>query len=112
MQVTFLKGHIWYINVASFAHAYTKDIIFSQYFFLIFLIGIVEPNWVHSAMLPLIGLLCQPRVIMMKEKLVKWLAGKTEVLGENLPTPVPLCPQKPHMLPEREPGPTRWEASV
>jgi hypothetical protein len=30
--------------------------------------------------------LCQPRVIMMMEKLVEWwLAGETEVLGENLP---------------------------
>jgi hypothetical protein len=32
----------------------------------------------------------------MMEKLVEWLAGETEVLGENLP-PVPLCPpQTPH----------------
>jgi hypothetical protein len=31
------------------------------------------------------GLLCQPRVIMMMEKLVEWLAGETEVLGGNLP---------------------------
>jgi hypothetical protein len=31
------------------------------------------------------GLLCQPRVIMIMEKLVEWLAGETEVLGENLP---------------------------
>jgi hypothetical protein len=39
------------------------------------------------------GLLCQPRVIMMMEKLVEWLAGETEVLGENLS----LCPpQTPH----------------
>jgi hypothetical protein len=30
------------------------------------------------------GLLCQPRVIMM-EKLVESLSGKSEVLGENLP---------------------------
>jgi hypothetical protein len=29
--------------------------------------------------------LCQARVIMMMEKLVEWLAGETEVLGENLP---------------------------
>jgi hypothetical protein len=41
---------------------------------LIFLIGIVgvESNWVHSALRPPIGLLCQPRVIMMMEKLVEW----------------------------------------
>jgi hypothetical protein len=31
------------------------------------------------------GLLCQPRVIMMMEKLVEWLARETKVLGENLP---------------------------
>jgi hypothetical protein len=29
--------------------------------------------------------LCQPRVIMIMEKSVEWLAGETEVLGENLP---------------------------
>jgi hypothetical protein len=45
-------------------------------------------------------LLCRPRVIMMMEKLVEWLAGETEVLGENLP----------HMLLESEPGPPRCEA--
>jgi hypothetical protein len=33
---------------------------------------------------------------MIMEKSVEWLAGETEVLGENLP-PVPLCPpQTPH----------------
>jgi hypothetical protein len=32
------------------------------------------------------GLSCQPRVMMMMmQKLVEWLAGETEVLGENLP---------------------------
>jgi hypothetical protein len=37
------------------------------------LIGIVggEPNWLHSALRPQIGLLCQTRVIMMMEKLVE-----------------------------------------
>jgi hypothetical protein len=46
---------------------------------------------------------------MMMEKLVERLAGETEVLGENLPQ----CRfvHKPHMLPGREPGPPRWEAS-
>jgi hypothetical protein len=39
-------------------------------FFLIVLVG-VESNCVHSALRPLIGLLCQPRVIMMMEKLVE-----------------------------------------
>jgi hypothetical protein len=36
-----------------------------------FFIGIIESNWVHSALRPLIDLLYQPRVIMMMEKLVE-----------------------------------------
>jgi hypothetical protein len=32
------------------------------------------------------GLLCQPRVIIMMQKLVEWLAGETEALGENPPS--------------------------
>jgi hypothetical protein len=69
----------------------------------------MESNWVHSALRPLIGLLYQPRVIMM-EKLVEWLAGEAEVLGENLPQ-CRFVRHKPHMLPGREPGPPRWEAN-
>jgi hypothetical protein len=57
----------------------------------------VESDWVHSALRPLIGLLCQPRVIMMMEKLVEWLAGETEVLGENLPQ-YRFVHHKPHMF--------------
>jgi hypothetical protein len=56
------------------------------------------------------GLLCQPRVIMMMQKLVGWLAGETEVLGENLPQ-CRFVHHKPHLLSGREPGPPRWEAS-
>jgi hypothetical protein len=52
------------------------------------------------------GLLCQPRVTMMMEKLVEWLAGETEVLAENLPQ-CRFAHHKPHMLPGREPGPPR-----
>jgi hypothetical protein len=44
----------------------------------------MESNWVDSTLRPLIGLLCQHRLIMMMEKLVEWLAEETEVLGENL----------------------------
>jgi hypothetical protein len=48
---------------------------------------------------------------MMMEKLVEWwLAGETEVLGENLPQ-FRFVHRKPHMLPGREHGPPRWEAS-
>jgi hypothetical protein len=43
-------------------------------------------------------LLCQPRVIMMMEKLVELLKGETEVLGENLPQYC-FVHHKPHMLP-------------
>jgi hypothetical protein len=57
------------------------------------------------------GLLYQPRVIMIMEKSVEWLAGETEVLGENLPQ-CRFVHHKPHMLPVREPGPPRWEANV
>jgi hypothetical protein len=63
---------------------------------------------VHSAPRPLIGLLLQPRVIMMMEKLVEWLAGEIEILGENLPQ-CRYVHHKTHMLPGREPGPPRWE---
>jgi hypothetical protein len=49
----------------------------------------------------------RPRVIMM-EKLVEWVAGETEVLGEIL-LHCRFVHHKPHMLPGREPGPPRWE---
>jgi hypothetical protein len=49
------------------------------------------------------GLLCQPRVVMMMEKLVEWLAGENEVLVENLPQ-CRFVHHKPHKLTRREPG--------
>jgi hypothetical protein len=61
----------------------------------------VGVNWVHSAPRPLIGLLCQPWVIMM-ENVVEWLPGKTEVLGENL-SQCCFVHHKPHMS-RRKPG--------
>jgi hypothetical protein len=56
------------------------------------------------------SLLCQPRVIIMIENSVEWLAGETEVLGENL-SQCRFVHHEPHMLPGREAGPPRWEAS-
>jgi hypothetical protein len=39
------------------------------------------------------------------------IGGETEVLGENVPH-CRFAHNKPHMLPGREPGTTRWEARV
>jgi hypothetical protein len=55
-----------------------------DYFFNLNSGGRVESCCVHSALRPPVGILYQLRVIMMMEKLVKCLAGDTEVLGENL----------------------------
>jgi hypothetical protein len=40
-------------------------------FFLNWYSAGVDFNWVHSALWPAIGLSCQPRVIMIMEKLVE-----------------------------------------
>jgi hypothetical protein len=82
--------------------------------YIIFVIGIV--GVVGGVQLGLLGtaatngLLCQSRVIMMMEKLMEWLVGETEVLGENMPQCL-FVHHKPHMLPGHEPGQPRWEAS-
>jgi hypothetical protein len=47
---------------------------------------------------------------MMMEELVEWLAGETEVLGENL-AQYRFVHHKPHILPGCEPGQPRWEDS-
>jgi hypothetical protein len=57
----------------------------------------VESNWVHSALQPQICLLCQPRVIMMMEKLVEMMIGRGNWSTRRKSAPVPLCPpQTPH----------------
>jgi hypothetical protein len=59
---------------------------------------VVESNRVHSVLQPPIRLLCQPRVITMMKKYVEWwLAGETEVLGENL-AQYHFVHHKPHMF--------------
>jgi hypothetical protein len=63
--------------------------------FLICILG--GGSKVHSTLRPLNGLLFQPWVIMIMEKSVEWLAGETEVLGENLPQ-CRFVHHKPHML--------------
>jgi hypothetical protein len=85
-----------------------KVIHVQHFFFNLHSGGVIK---VHSTLRPLNGLLCQPRVIMIMAKSVEWLAGETEVLGKNLPQ-CRFVHHKPHMLPVREPGPPRWEASV
>jgi hypothetical protein len=70
-----------------------------------------SPNWVHSARRPLTGLLYLARVIVRMENYVEWMAGETEVLGENLPRRH-FVHHKSHLTrPGFEPGPPRWEAS-
>jgi hypothetical protein len=62
--------------------------------------GGVDSNWVHSALRPLIGLFCQPRIIMMMEKLVEWwLAGKQMYSEKTCPSAA-LFPTNP-TWPER-----------
>jgi hypothetical protein len=70
-----------------------------------------SPDWVHSARWPLTGLLYLPRVIVRMENLVEWMAGETEVLGENLAWRQ-FVHHKSHLTrPRIKPGPQRWEAS-
>jgi hypothetical protein len=105
------------LTVQSVARLYTDwatpiTLSCSFWLLIIFLSCIVGGGIkVYSTLRPLNGLLCQPRVIMIMEKSVEWLAGETEVLGENLPQ-CRFDHHKPHMLPVREPEPPRWEASV
>jgi hypothetical protein len=68
---------------------------------------------VHLVRRPLIGLLYQPRMIMMMnvEQSVEWeFTEETEVLGENLPH-CHFVQHKSHMTwPRLEPAPPRWDA--
>jgi hypothetical protein len=56
------------VNViySNFVSKATKRVIFFNWYS-----AGVESNWVHSPLWPPIGLLCQPHLIMMMEKLVE-----------------------------------------
>jgi hypothetical protein len=75
-------------------HHQTVTWIFIVFFLICIVGGGIK---VHSTLQPLNGLLYQPRVTMIMEKSVEWLAGETEVLGENLPQ-CRFVHHKPHML--------------
>jgi hypothetical protein len=80
-------------------------------FFFICIVEGCSPNWVPLARRPLTGLLYLHRVIVRMEKLVEWMAGETEVLGENLPQ-CHFVHHKSHLTrPGIEPGPPRWDVS-
>jgi hypothetical protein len=72
---------------------------------------LIFSNWsgggvdlVHSALRPLLDLLCPPRVTMMMEKLVERLTGETELLGENLPHRAVLSTANTTCYPDANPG--------
>jgi hypothetical protein len=84
--------------------------VFTHFFFNLYSGG-WSTNWVHWALRPLTGLLYLPRVIVRMENLMEWMAGETEVLGENLPRRL-FVHHKSHLTRSGiEPEPPRWEAS-
>jgi hypothetical protein len=106
MYICYMFHSSWIIIRQSFMKCTIRYwIVFLMWIHILFnrCSGGWSPNWVHSTLRPPIGLLCQPRVIMMMEKLVEWLAGETEVLGENLPSTA-LSTTTPHTCPDANPG--------
>jgi hypothetical protein len=63
-------------------------------------------NWVHSARRPLLAY-----CTCLGENLVEWMAGETEVLGENLPQRHFVHHEYHFTRPGLEPWPPRWEAN-
>jgi hypothetical protein len=72
-------------------------------FFFKLIVG-VETNWVHSVLRPPIGLLCQPRVIIMMDNLVNddW-QGKPKYSEKACPN-VALSTTNPTCCPDSNPG--------
>jgi hypothetical protein len=63
-----------FLVVLSFKYKYTyKYSMFYSYIYkkIKLVYWGVESHWVHWALRPLLGVLCQPRVVMMMEKLVE-----------------------------------------
>jgi hypothetical protein len=59
----------------------------------------VESNWVHSALQPLLGLLCQPRGDYDVGEIGGIIIGMGNRSTLRKPAPVPLCPpQTPHAV--------------
>jgi hypothetical protein len=63
----------------------------------------MESNWVHQALRPLIGLLCQPRVITIMDKLVEWFAGKPKYSEKTCHSGA-LSTTNPTCCPDANPG--------
>jgi hypothetical protein len=97
------------INLASVLHGYFEVTARRKKFvvkdILLFIIILMGWKWVHLVLRPLFGLLYQPQMMMIVEQSVECeLAGKTEVLGENLPQ-CHFDHHKPHITwPGLEPG--------
>jgi hypothetical protein len=81
------------------------------FFFLICIVGGGVQTGSSRHVGHLIGLLYLPRVIVRMENLTGWMAGETEVLGENLPRRHVVHHKSQVARHGIEPGPPRWEAS-
>jgi hypothetical protein len=98
---------MWLNAVTGFCERSVRNQEFFVFFFFNLHSGGWSPNWVHSTRRPFIGPLYLPRVIVGMENLVEWMAGETEVLGENLPRHH-FVNHKSHLTrPGNEPGPPR-----
>jgi hypothetical protein len=94
-------------------NTFHKSTNFSSYvfFFLICIVGSGVQTGSTRHVGHSLAYLYLPRVIVRMENLVEWMAGETEILGENLPRRH-FAHHKSHLTrPGIEPGQPRWEAS-